>query len=131
VPPVLVHHANVTTWGSGIEQILDGFYKLTIRPMLVSIEQATRKRVLTPRQRATMAVEFAFDALLRGSLKDRMEIYAKATQNGLKTRNECRQLENDSPIDGGDELTVQSNLVPIRLLGQVAASGGSGAPIAQ
>lgn len=123
VPPVLVHHANVTTWGSGIEQIMDGFYKLTIRPMLVNIEQATRKRVMTPKQRAAQSIEFALDALLRGSLKDRMEIYAKAVQNGIKTRNECRQLENDPPADDGDKLTAQSNLVPLALLGKI--KGGS------
>lgn len=131
VPPVLVHHANVTTWGSGIEQILDGFYKLAVRPTLVSIEQAVRKRVMTPAQRAGMSVEFAFDALLRGNIKDRMEVYAKAVQNGLKTRNECRQLENDPPIAGGDELTAQTNLAPLTALGKLANSGGSGAEIAQ
>lgn len=127
VPPVLVHHSNVSTWGSGIEQIVDGFYKLTIRPMLVSIEQAVRKRVMTPRQRATMTAEFAMDALLRGSLKDRMEVYARAVQNGLKTRNECRQLENDPPMDGADELTAQTNLAPLSMLG-MTPSGGSAAP---
>lgn len=131
VPPVLVHHSNVTTWGSGIEQIVDGFYKLTIRPMLVSIEQAVRKRVMTPKQRATMTVEFNLDALLRGSLKDRMEVYAKAVQNGLKSRNECRQLENDAPYAGGDVFTVQSNLLPHDMLGTTAASGGNGSQIAQ
>lgn len=131
VPPVLVHHANVTTWGSGIEQILDGFYKLAVRPTLVSIEQAVRKRVMTPAQRASQSVEFAFDALLRGNIKDRMEVYAKAVQNGLKTRNECRQLENDPPIEGGDELTAQTNLAPLSALGKLATSGGSGAEIAQ
>lgn len=131
VPPVLVHHANVSTWGSGIAEIVDGFYKLVIRPMLVNIEQATRKRVMTPRQRTQQTAEFAFDALLRGSLKDRMAIYAQAVQNGLKTRNECRQLENDPPIDGGNELTAQSNLVPVLMLGKVTASGGTGANIAQ
>ncbi|MCU7370240.1 phage portal protein [Paucibacter sp. O1-1] len=47
VPPVLVHHANVTSWGSGIEQLTRGFYTFTILPMLVSIEQAVTKRVLT------------------------------------------------------------------------------------
>lgn len=134
VPPVLVHHSNVTTWGSGIEQIVDGFYKLTIRPMLVSIEQAVRKRVMTPRQRATMGVEFNLDALLRGSMKDRMEVYAKAVQNGLKTRNECRQLENDPPMTDADELTAQSNLMPLRLLGTTMNGGGNADhkdPIAQ
>lgn len=120
VPPVLVHHSNVTTWGSGIEQIVDGFHKLTIRPMLISIEQAVRKRVMTAGQRARLSAEFSHDALLRGNIKDRMEVYSKAVQNGLKTRNECRQLENDPPIEYGDELTAQSNLVPLSRLGAAA-----------
>jgi HK97 family phage portal protein len=128
VPPVLVHHSNVTTWGSGIEQIVDGYYKLSVRPMLISIEQAVRKRVLSPRQRATMSAEFSFDALLRGSLKDRLEAYSRAVQNGLKTRNECRQLENDPPLAGADDLTAQSNLMPLRLLGKTQPTGGSNAP---
>lgn len=126
VPPVLVHHSNVTTWGSGVEQILDGFYKLSVRPLLVGIEQAVRKRVMTPAQRARLSCEFSLDALLRASLKDRAELYAKLVQNGLKTRNECRQLENDKPLPGGDELTVQTNLIPIDRLGQVNSTNGGG-----
>lgn len=119
VPPVLIHHSNVTTWGSGIEQIVDGFHKLSIRPMLVSIEQALTKRVLTPAQRARYTVEFSFDALLRASLKDRMEIYSKAVQNGIKNRNECRQLENDPPYEGGEVFTAQTNLAPVDKLGTI------------
>lgn len=125
VPPVLIGHSNVTAWGSGIEQLIDGFYKFTIRPMLVRIEQAITKRVMTPADRALLSVEFSLDALLRASLKDRMEIYAKAVQNGLKTRNECRQLENDPPISGADELTAQTNLSPLSKLGQQGGSNAS------
>lgn len=135
VPPVLVHHSNVTTWGSGVEQIIDGFHKFTVRPMLVNIEQAVRKRVMTPKQRASMSIEFSLDALLRGNAKDRAEIAAKKVQNGLATRNEMRQLENEKPIDGGDVLTVQTNLLPIDMLGKVQPKGGVDAsaqdPVAQ
>ncbi len=131
VPPVLVHHNDTTTWGSGIEQIMDGFYKLSIRPMLVSIEQATRKRVMTANQRSFMSVEFALDALLRGNPTQRADLYAKNVQNGVMTRNECRQLENLPPMAGADALTAQSNLLPLDKLGQVQASGGTGADIAQ
>ena len=125
VPPVMVGHSNVTAWGSGVEQIIEGFFKSTIRPALVRIEQAVTKRVLTSAQRAKLTVEISFDALLRANLKDRMEIYAKGVQNGLKTRNECRQLENDPPIKGGDELTAQTNLAPLRMLGQTQGGGNA------
>jgi phage portal protein BeeE len=84
----------------------------------VSIEQAVTKRVLTPRQRARMVVEFNFDALLRGNAKDRSELYAQLVQNGIATRNECRQLENLPPMPGADELTAQVNLVPLTMLGR-------------
>lgn len=127
VPPILVHHANVTTWGTGIEQIVDGFHKLTIRPMLVSIEQSVRKRVMTSKQRATMSAEISFDALLRGNAKDRAELYSKNVQNGIMTRNECRQLENLPPMDGADQLTAQTNLAPLDMLGQITNGGGNAA----
>ena len=119
VPPVLVHHSNVTTWGSGVEQIVSGFHKFTVRPMLVSIEQAIRKRVLTPRQRATMTVEFSFEALLRGDPAARATFYSTGLQNGYLTRNEVRQLENLPPMAGANELTAQSNLLPLAMLGRV------------
>lgn len=125
VPPVLAHHSNVTTWGSGVEQIMDGWYKLSVRPMLVSIEQALRKRVLTAAQRASMTVEFSFDALLRGNAKDRAELYAKNVQNGIMTRNECRQLENLPPVAGADALTAQTNLAPVEMLGKIQSTGGA------
>ncbi|MER2518561.1 MAG: phage portal protein [Candidatus Accumulibacter phosphatis] len=132
VPAVLINHANVTTWGSGIEQIMEGFVKLTIAPALVNIQQAIRKRVMTPAQRARQSVEFSLDALLRSNLKDRMGIYAQATQNGIYTRAECRQLENLPPIDGSDTLTAQTNLAPLDKLGEIttqnnATPGGSDA----
>lgn len=126
VPSILINQTEgTTTLGSSSGEIVDAFHKLTIRPTLVSIEQAIRKRVLTAAQRVRYTVEFALDALLRSNVKDRMEVYAKAVQNGLKTRNECRQLENDPPIEGGDQLTAQTNLVPIELLGKVKPTGGS------
>lgn len=133
VPPVLVGHSNVTAWGSGIEQLIDGFYKFTVRPALVRIEQAITKRVLTPAQRSRYTVEFSFDALLRASLKDRMEIYSKATQNGIFTRNECRQLENLPPDPSADQLTAQTNLSPLHLLGKIqgAANADQSNPVAQ
>lgn len=127
VPSVLINQSNVTAWGSGIEQLIEGFYKLTIRPLLVAIEQAITKRVLTSGQRATHSVEFAFEGLLRSSLKDRADIYAKLVQNGIKTRNECRQLENDPPVPGGDQLTAQTNLAPLHLLGITQGAGHAGA----
>lgn len=125
VPSVLINDTGETTsLGSSVQQIVDGFHKLKLRPQLERIEQAIHRRVLTPRQRAEgLTVEFNLDALLRASLKDRMEIYAKAVQNGIKTRNECRARENDGPLAGGDLLTAQVNLMPVDMLGTQQSMG--------
>lgn len=125
VPSVLINdNSQSTTWGSGIQQIVEGFYKFKLRPQLERIEQALYLRVLTQQQRAAgMIAEFNFDALLRASQGERMDIYAKATQNGVKTRNECRKLENDPPLPGGDVLTAQTNLAPVDMLGKLQGSG--------
>ncbi|GGI16430.1 phage portal protein [Oxalicibacterium faecigallinarum] len=125
VPPVLIHHSNVTAWGSGIEQIVNGFYTLSLRPLTINIEQAVQKRVLTSRQRARYKVEFSMDALLRANPKDRAEIHAKYSQNGIMTRAEIRQLEGLPHMAGTDELTAQSNLAPLHMLGKTPQRGGA------
>lgn len=125
VPSVLVNDTGETTsLGSSVYQIVEGFFKLRLRPILTLIEQRVYKSVLSPKQRAAgLVVEFNFDALLRANLKDRVEIYSKQVQNGLRTRNECRRKENDAPLPGGDQLTVQSNLVPLYLLHEMGGKG--------
>lgn len=130
-PTVLINGPGSVKYGN--DDVIEGFFhKLTIRPMVVNIEQAVRKRVLSARQRSSMSAEFSMDALLRGSAKDRADIYAKNVQNGLMTRAEVRQLEGWPKIEGTDVLTAQSNLLPLDKLGtQNPASGGSGADIAQ
>jgi HK97 family phage portal protein len=114
--------AKTTTFGTGISQLIEGFYKFKLRPMLEGLEQSLERRVLTPAQRQTFTVEFSLDAILRGSMLDRLEAGSKAVQNGLMTRNEYRQLENLPRMDGADTLTAQVNLAPLSSLGASAAS---------
>jgi len=138
VPPVLVYHSNVTAWGSGIEQIVEGWHKFTIGPLVESLRQSVRKSVLTTRQRANMAAEFNLDALLRASPAARFTLYATAVQNGILDRDEVRQLENwPARGKGADVLTAQSNLTTLDKIGQDppavpgASNAGTQDPVAQ
>jgi HK97 family phage portal protein len=126
VPGLLLNQTEgTTTLGSSSRDIIEGFYKLTIRPLIVNIEQALMMSVLTDKERLIYDIEFNMDGLLRSSLSERMDIYSKAVQNGIYSRNECRQYENSEPFEGGDVFTAQSNLLPIDLLGKT--DNGSGA----
>ena len=130
VPSVLINDTGESSsLGSSVEQIINSFYRLKLRPQLERIEQVIQQRVFTANQRSKgMQIEFNLDALLRASAKDRMEIHAKAVQNGLATRNERRSLENQEPLPGGDVLTAQVNLMPVEMLGQQTTQGGTVPP---
>ena len=124
VPPVLVGHAaeGQTMWGSGIEQIILGWFKLSLGPMLRMIEQEIWRQLLSSDDRATgVFAEFNLDALLRGDSAARSAFISTMTQNGIYTRNEVRARENLPPVEGGDVLTVQSNMVPLDKLGTMPA----------
>jgi len=125
VPSVLINdNAETTTLGSSVNEIIQAFYKLRLAPKLELIEQAIHKSVLTEQERSEgITVEFNLDALLRASAMDRVEIFAKAVQNGIRTRNECRAKDNLPPIKGGDVLTAQSNLLPLDKLGEQVTGG--------
>jgi HK97 family phage portal protein len=120
-PPILVGHHSQTTWGSGIEQIILGWLQLSLRADLKRTEQSVGKSLLTPAEQAKLYAEFNVEGLMRADSSGRAELYSAYAQNGLRTRNELRALDNQPPLPGGDDLTVQSNLVPIEKLGEVAA----------
>lgn len=123
VPPAMIGHGGtVSNWGTGREQIMLGFLTMTLRPYLVRIEKGISKWLMVPGERIRFFAEFSVDGLLRADSETRTKVYAQQAQNGLKTRNEIRALENDEPLDGGDELTVQSNLIPIKMLGETPAT---------
>ncbi len=123
VPPFMVGHSEKSTsWGTGLEQQMLGFLTFALRPYLSRIEQGIKKSLLPPAERAKYHAEFSLEGLMRADSAGRAALYASAAQNGWMTRNEIRELENWPPVDGGDELTVQSNLVPISLLGKITST---------
>lgn len=120
MPPSMIGHGTaVSNWGTGREQINLNMIQYVFRAYMVRIEQGIKKSLMTPVERLRYFSEFSVEGLLRGDSATRFAVYAQAVQNGLKTRNEVRALENDEPLPGGDELTVQSNLIPLTLLGKI------------
>jgi HK97 family phage portal protein len=117
VPSVLINDTSAsTTWGSGIEQIVQGFYKLGLRPYLERFEASIQNSLLSVSDRRTYEFEFDFGALLRGDEQTRYATYKEAVLNGLKTVNECRQAEGLEPVDGGDVAYMQGQMTPLTML---------------
>jgi HK97 family phage portal protein len=123
VPPVMVGHANVTAWGTGVEQITLGFLTFTLSTWLTRIEQAINTQLLLPEEEGRYYAEFVVEGLLRGDSKARAEFYQSMLQNGVYNRDEVRAKENLPPIpQGGQVHTVQSNLISLADIGKRSAS---------
>lgn len=129
VPPFMVGHTqNSTSWGTGLEQQQIGFLTFAMRPYLVRIEQSVKKQLLRPAERSKLYAEFVIEGLMRADSAGRAALYSSFAQNGVMSRNEIRSRENLSPVEGGDILTVQSNLLPINQLGKAPARPVQPAP---
>ena len=123
VPPFMVGHTEKTTsWGTGLEQQMIGFLTFSLRPYLSRIEQAVKKQLVAPADRSTVYAEFSLEGLMRADSTGRAALYASAANNGWMTRDEIRALENLPRLPGGDQLTVQSALVPLDKLGAAATT---------
>lgn len=111
VPPILVYMSDgSTTWGSGIEQIIDGFYKFGLRPYLERIEESIRIHLLEPHEWDLYEFEFKTKDLLRASYLQRIAANKDRIISGQSSINEIRREEGDTPDPNGDFLLVPVNM---------------------
>lgn len=114
VPSVLVNDLSASTvWGSGIDSIISGFYKFVLRTYLEKLEISMVVNLLPRTEWESYELEFEADAILRASLKDRIESTAKQVLSGMMTPNEARKSEGRQPKPNGDQLLVPSNMTTI------------------
>lgn len=120
VPSVLVNDTTQNTaWGSGIAEIIQGFYKFGLRPYLERYEASMKANLLTAEERETIDLEFDFDALLRPDLYDRLKAGKEAVTGGLMTPDQFRKTEGWPSMPGGDKLYMQQQMVPIDMLDKI------------
>jgi HK97 family phage portal protein len=125
VPPIMIGHQaqGSTSWGTGIEQIMLGFYKTGLIPYLERIEQRINKSLLSPDDRAIgIYAEFNVEALLRGDSKSVTDNLKAQIEAAMRTPNEARAKLNLPKQSGGDELLASLNLIPLKDLGTQRAA---------
>lgn len=114
VPSVLINDTSASTvWGSGIDSIINGFYKFDLRPYLEKLEISMVVNLLPRTEWESYELEFDADAILRANLKDRVEATSKQVLSGYMTPNEARKSEGRQPKPNGDQLLVPSNMTTI------------------
>jgi HK97 family phage portal protein len=116
---------------SNIEHQGQEWVTYSLLPWIVNIEQAIVRDLLEGPEQEAYQAKMAVQALLRGDATTRAAYYSSLTQNGLATTNEVRAWEDMNPSDepNADKLRVQSALVPLENLGDVAVAPAPVPPI--
>lgn len=101
-----------TSWGSGVEQLAILFVRFALAPYFVSWENAVYRSLFSRADKRNYRADFDERELLRGSMKDQAEFYAKASGSGghmpWMMPNEIRQDVGLGPLPGGDQLLSPS-----------------------
>ncbi|HEV7285331.1 MAG TPA: phage portal protein [Kaistia sp.] len=103
-----------TSWGSGIEALGRFFVQFALGPWFEAWQQAGERTLLTDDEHDRFSIKFNPAALLRGSMKDQADYFAKALGSGgapaWMKANEVRDTL-DMPRDpGGDVLNPGSSM---------------------
>jgi HK97 family phage portal protein len=101
IPPHMLGITNGSQARASVEQLAIDFTTHALRPVVEKIERAYSE--LLPNQ---AFIKFNLDALIRADFLTRMQGYSIATNGGWKSVNDVRRLEDDAPVDGGDQYRV-------------------------
>lgn len=111
IPPYMVGllESGTVSYASVSTQGVD-FVVYCLMPWLVGWEQAVGRDLIIDKR--GQFAEFLASALLRGTTKERYEVYKVAIENGIMSVNEVRRLENLNPRAGGDAYLMPLNMAP-------------------
>ena len=111
VPAPMINQLERATH-SNIEQLSIDFVRYCLMPWIGKLEQEYYNKLLTPREQNGY-FKFNVNSLMRGDSKSRAEFYRIMIATSVMTINEVRSLEDMDGIDGGDEVMVPLNMIPM------------------
>jgi len=86
----------------------------TMLPINVGIEQELMRKLLTRKERETLAIEHLMDGLLRADPKTQSEILSQGVMHGRLMPNEVRDMDNRGRLGPeGDRAYMPSTMVPM------------------
>ena len=84
------------------QTVLDEFYKTTMYPMVINIEQKLKQHLF--KGYPNLCVRFDTKDFLKGAALDQMNFVTAGIKAGVLTPNEGREYLNMEKVDGADEL---------------------------
>ena len=89
------------------QTLLDEFYKTTMYPMIINVEQKLNSHLL--KGYPNLCIRFDTKDFLKGAALDQMNFATAGVSGGIMTPNEAREYLNMPKVDGADELSSKSS----------------------
>jgi HK97 family phage portal protein len=104
---------------------LDEFYKTTMYPMVINVEQKLNHHLL--RGYPNLCVRFDTKEFLKGAVLDQVNFVNSAVNAGIMTVNEAREYLNMPKIENGDVIKIEpTNFEPVPGSSPQDTGGGGG-----
>lgn len=95
------------------ETLMRTFVNMGLGALFSNLEQSlTELFDLPPGETIKADIE---EAILRTDLKERIEALVRGVQGGVFSPNEARKVQNLPPKEGGDEIFLQQQMVPVAI----------------
>lgn len=116
VPVNLLAHNQHSTFTNMEQQSLD-FRVHCLTPWAVKLEEEFRTKLYSTREIATRSRFLSFDmsSMMEGDMEAQSKFYPAMVGAGIMTVNEVRARRKLNRVEGGDELFIQQNLMPMNL----------------
>lgn len=118
VPPFMAFEYNKMS-GESMEAAKITFVESTVLPIVTQLEQELTNKVF--RYEPNTLVKHNIKSLLRADIKSQADYWSKMTSIGKYTINELREMDDQPPVEGGDESLIQANnYFPLSQLAKLA-----------
>lgn len=124
VPPAMIGVSDSKY--NNTQTMLDEFYKTTMYPMIISVEQKLKANLL--KGYPNLCVRFDTKDFLKGAALDQMNFVTAGVNNGIMTPNEAREYLNMAEFVGADQLkddTKAAEPIPGSSAQDTGGGGGS------
>ena len=122
IPPAMI--GVVEGKYNNTQTMLDEFYKTTMYPMVINIEQKLNSHLF--KGFPNLCIRFDTKDFLKGAALDQMNFAVQGLNAGIITPNEAREYLNMAKIDGQDELTSKNTQQDIMKGSSPQDTGGGG-----
>jgi HK97 family phage portal protein len=124
--PLLQSTEKSSSWGTTVIQMVDGFIKFTLLPIMKQIELEYLTKLFLPKDWDSYEFSFINQELVKETLLNRFTVYGMAITSGIFSINQVLAMEGMDPINGGDKHIQPLNMKDITAPDPALAAAANG-----